>query len=171
MAASHKLALERQKRDAGARSDQRGIYLQDDLLQDISILLDEVRGALSAAETCVLSDEGKERLVAGKPLQSGDLSGEVWMQHSPAAKVASDRMAEVVRIIDARRAELSVLATAESREEKRLSAVEAIQPGVSGAQQAAAAALQPGPADAGRSASASSSVKSLPSEKAAAKTK
>ena len=70
--------IRRQARNAEARPDQKGVYLQDDLLEDIDYILTDVKDLLKRAEMVVFSAEAKKKMAKGAPLRKTDFQVGLW---------------------------------------------------------------------------------------------
>jgi hypothetical protein len=108
---------QRASRDAKARADQRGVYRQADLLEDIETKVEGAKKALENASHLVVSELVVVKVRVKALVEEADFAMVPLSESVEAVKDVLVMLAEAVDMIDERRAELEVLSQAPSREE------------------------------------------------------
>ena len=98
-----------------ARADQRGIYREDDLLEDIQLSLVKASDAVKTMRVMALTLEGRARAKKGEAIRPKDMGARLLSDTEKDTVLAL--FEEANTRIDDRRAQLKILATASSREE------------------------------------------------------
>jgi hypothetical protein len=104
-------------RDAKARADQRGIFRQADLLEDVAVRVEGARGVLEKEKHLVISEEIVAKVRSKTLVDEDDFKSRLLSESIEAVKEILAMLDDAIGMIDERRAELEVLAQASSREE------------------------------------------------------